>query len=45
MTILVVWVTDSLTLQPAIEHAVARLNAQLVIVSEPAATPTAPIDP
>jgi hypothetical protein len=44
MTILVAWVTDSLTLQPAIEHAVAHLNAQLVIVPEPAAMPSAPID-
>jgi hypothetical protein len=44
MTTLVTWVTDTLTLQPVIEHAVARLSAQLVIVSEPAAVPSAPID-
>ena len=44
MPILVTWVTDTRTLQPAIEHAVARLSAQLVMVSEPAAMPTAPID-
>ena len=44
MTIHVAWVTDTLTLQPAIEHAVARLSAQLVIVSEPATMPSAPID-
>ena len=44
MTVRVVWVTDTLTLQPAIEHAVARLNAQRVIGSELTAMPTAPID-
>jgi hypothetical protein len=44
MTILVAWVTDTLTLRFAVEHAVAHLNAQFVIVSEPAAIPLAPID-
>jgi hypothetical protein len=44
MTVRVVWGTDTLTLQPAIAHAVARRNAPLVIVSERTAMPTAPID-
>ena len=44
MTITVAWVTDTWTLQPIIEHAIARLNAHLVMVSEPAAMPTDPVD-
>ena len=44
MTIEVVWVTDTLTIQPAIEQAVAHLNAHLVIVTNRASMPPAPID-
>jgi hypothetical protein len=44
MTIHAVWITDTLTLKPAIEHAAARLNTQFVIVSEVATLPNAPID-
>jgi hypothetical protein len=44
MMIQVAWITDTLTLKSAIEHAVALLNAQFVMVSDAAALPNAPID-
>jgi hypothetical protein len=44
MTIQVAWITDTVILKLAIEHAVARLDAQFVIVSNAAALPNAPID-
>lgn len=44
MTITVAWVTDTGTLQPAIEQAAGHLNAHLVIVSELGAMPTDAVD-
>jgi hypothetical protein len=44
MTIQIAWISDTSTLQPAIEHAVARFNAHFLIVSEPAAVPNTSID-